>query len=116
MLSTLGVVQVPPASPLPGLKANRGFQGKTLLEWVVRRVTDCQWLEGVMVVAPRDDDGASLGELVPPDVPLYRSDRKDALGQIADALLAYPAKGVVRVGIEQPFVDPELIDRLVTRA
>jgi spore coat polysaccharide biosynthesis protein SpsF len=116
MLSTLGVVQVPPASTLPGLKANRGFQGKTLLEWVVRRVTDCQWLEGVMVVAPRDDDGASLSELVPPDVPLYRSDRKDALGQIADALLAYPAKGVVRVGIEQPFVDPELIDRLVTRA
>jgi spore coat polysaccharide biosynthesis protein SpsF len=115
MLQTLGVVQVPPASTLPGLKANRGFQGKTLLEWVVRRVTDCQWLDGVIVVAPGDDE-ASLAALVPPDVPLYRSQRDDALGQMADALTSFPAQSVVRVGIEQPFVDPELIDRLVTRS
>ena len=116
MLNTLGVVQVPPASTLPGLKANRGFQGKTLLEWVVRRVTDCQGLAGVIVVAPAEDDAANLADLVPPDVPLFPSLRRDALGQIADALTTYHARGVVRVGIEQPFVDPELIDRLVTRA
>jgi spore coat polysaccharide biosynthesis protein SpsF len=116
MLKTLGVVQIPPASNLPGLKANRGFQGKTLLEWVVRRVTDCQWLDGVIVVAPAAEDGASVASLVPPDVPLYRSQRSDALGQMADALTSYPSHSIVRVGIEQPFVDPELIDRLVTRA
>ena len=116
MSKTLGVVQVPPASNLPGLKANRGFQGKTLLEWVVRRVTDCQWLSGVLVVAPRELAGGALTDLVPPDVPLYLSERDDALGQIADALTSYRSDGVVRVGIEQPFVDPELIDRLVTRA
>jgi spore coat polysaccharide biosynthesis protein SpsF len=116
MLKTLGVVQIPPASTLPGLKANRGFQGKTLLEWVVRRVTDCQWLDGVIVVAPAADEAASIATLVPPDVPLYRSQRSDALGQMADALTSYPSQSVVRVGIEQPFVDPELIDRLVTRS
>jgi spore coat polysaccharide biosynthesis protein SpsF len=116
MLKTLGVVQVPPASTLPGLKANRGFQGKTLLEWVVRRVTDCQWLDGAIVVAPVADEGAAIEALVPPDVPLYRSQRTDALGQLADALTSYPSESVARVGIEQPFVDPELIDRLVTRA
>lgn len=115
MLKTLGVVQVPPASTLPGLKANRGFQGKSLLEWVVRRVTDCQWLEGVIVVAPAADERTAIADLVPPDVPLYRSQRADALGQFADALTSYPSETVVRVGIEQPFVDPELIDRLVTR-
>ena len=98
MLHTLGVVQVPPASTLPGLKANRGFQGKTLLEWVVRRVTDCQGLEGVIVVAPAEDDAANLADLVPPDVPLFLSLRRDALGQIADALTSYHAHGVVRVG------------------
>lgn len=116
MLKTMGVVQVPPASTLPGLKANRGFQGKTLLEWVVRRVTDCQWLDGAIVVAGATDEGAGIEAHVPPDVPLYRSQRADALGQFADALTSYPSESVVRVGIEQPFVDPELIDRLVTRA
>ena len=116
MLQTLGVVQIPPASILPGLKANRGFQGKTLLEWVVRRVTDCQWLDGVIVVAPAADEGAAIADFVPPDVPLFRSQQSDALGQLADALPSYLAHSVVRVGIEQPFVDPELIDRLVTRA
>ena len=116
MLKTLGVVQVPPASTLAGLKANRGFQGKTLLEWVVRRVTDCQWLDGAIVVAPAADVGTAIADLVPPDVPLYRSERTDALGQLADAVTSYPSESVVRVGIEQPFIDPELIDRLVTRA
>jgi len=116
MLETLGVGQVPPASNLPRLKANRGFQGKTLLEWVVRRITDCQHLDGAIVVAPSDSEAGDLAELVPPDVPLYRSQRADALGQLADALTTYPAEGVVRVGIEQPFVDPELIDRLIARA
>jgi spore coat polysaccharide biosynthesis protein SpsF len=115
MLKTLGVVQVPPGSNLPRLKANRGFQGKTLLEWVVRRVTDCQHLDGAIVVAPAGDETADVADLVPPDVPLYRSQRDDALGQLADALTSYPSEAVVRVGIEQPFVDPELIDRLVTR-
>jgi spore coat polysaccharide biosynthesis protein SpsF len=115
MLQTLGVVQIPPASILPGLKANRGFQGKTLLEWVVRRVTDCQWLDGVIVVAPAAE-GSAIADHVPPDVPLFRSQQTDALGQLADALSSYLSHSVVRVGIEQPFVDPELIDRLVTRA
>jgi spore coat polysaccharide biosynthesis protein SpsF len=115
MLRTLGVVQVPPASHLPRLKANRGFLGKTLLEWVVRRVTDCQHLDGAIVVSPADEETGDVTDLVPADVPLYRSQRSDALGQLADALTSYPAETVVRVGIEQPFVDPDLIDRLVMR-
>ncbi len=116
MLSTLGVVQVPPSSTLPTLKANRGFEGKSLLEWVVRRVTDSERLDGVIVVAPAGPQGDVISDLVPPDVPLFQSSRSDALGQLADALVHYPCAGVVRVGNDQPFVDPDSIDQLVCRA
>lgn len=115
MLNILGVVQVPPASTLPWLKAMRGLQGRTLLEWVVRRVTDCERLGGVIVVASKNVHSHSIAALVPPDVPLYCSQRTDALGQVADALINYPAAGVVRVCVDQPLVDPELIDGLVCR-
>ncbi len=116
MLQTLGVVQVPPASSLPGLKGNRSFQGKSLLGWVVRRVTDSQRLDGVIVVAPDNPTGQALAELVPPDVPLYLSQRNDPLGQLADALISYPSHAIVRIEVDHPFIDPELIDRLVTHA
>jgi spore coat polysaccharide biosynthesis protein SpsF len=116
MLTTLGVVQVAPSSTLPALKANRGFEGKSLLEWVVRRVTDSQGLSGVIVVAPAGPEGDVVADLVPPDVPLFRSSRTDALGQLSDALITYPCTGVVHVGNDQPFVDPDSIDQLVGRA
>ena len=40
MLTTLGVVEVRPSPELCRLTAGRRLGGKSLIEWVVRRVTD----------------------------------------------------------------------------
>ncbi len=57
MLKNLGVVQV--FSRLPRFRANarRKFAGRSLLEWVIRRVTDAMRLDGVIVADCEPDEG-----------------------------------------------------------
>jgi spore coat polysaccharide biosynthesis protein SpsF len=122
MGTTLGVVEVQPAveglslkSPLAGI-ARRRFGGKTLLEWVVRRVGDAQRLSQIVVLAGDDPLTRSLADLAPADVRSFVSRADDPLGRLADVVRKFPCDGVVRLSVSTPFVDPILIDRLITVA
>jgi spore coat polysaccharide biosynthesis protein SpsF len=115
MLKTMGVVQVDGDLQTCG-KLRRRLGGVPLLTWVVRRMTDCLQLNGVIVVARSSADERSVAELVPSDVPVFVGAESDALGRFLRALEKYPAESVVRVRGDNPFVDPGLIDRLVTTA
>ena len=53
---------------------------------------------------------------MPRDVPIFVGGGEDALARFGKALEQYPAEGVVRVGGDNVFIDPGLIDRLVTLA
>jgi spore coat polysaccharide biosynthesis protein SpsF len=90
--------------------------GKSVLEWVVRRVTDCQQLDGVIVVTSNAPENRFVTNLVPMDVPVFVGARPDPLGCIAASLEEYPAATAVRIGSHFPFVDPMLVDRLVIDA
>jgi spore coat polysaccharide biosynthesis protein SpsF len=116
MLRNLGVVQV--YSRLPRFRANamRRIGGRSLLEWVVRRVTDAMRLDGVIVADCEPDEAAHVHRLVPSDVPVFDGEGRDALDRFTKSLKEYPAEGVVRVRGDNFFVDPALIDRLVTTA
>jgi spore coat polysaccharide biosynthesis protein SpsF len=114
--STIGIVSVPSPSCQPGNKHGRKFGGRPLLELVVRRLTDSQRLDRVLVVAGKELADGALADLVPPDVSVYLSDRPDALGRLVCALEATGAEAVVKIEADHPFVDPILIDRLVTTA
>src|SRR3954469_11080498 len=71
MLNTLGIVQVPRQAGGTISKVDRRLGDKPLLEVVVRRVTDCQRLDGVVVVLPGDASDAKIRRVVPPDVPVF---------------------------------------------
>jgi spore coat polysaccharide biosynthesis protein SpsF len=116
MLNTLGIVEVRPDWDLLRLTACRRLGGKSLLEWVAGRMTESQLLTGVIVLAPKIVQADELGGLVPSNVPLVVSDKADAVARFADALDQFPSDSVVHVGVEHPFIDPVLIDRLVTTA
>jgi spore coat polysaccharide biosynthesis protein SpsF len=116
MVTTLGVVEVRHTADVPFLTACRRLGGKSLLEWVVRRMTESLRLDGVIVLCPRIGQASEVADSVPRDVPLVISERADALARLAAALEQYPAEAVVCVAAEHPFVDPELIDRLVITA
>ena len=116
MLKTLGIVQACFSTPRFHGLVGRQLGGQSLLAWVIRRVTDCQQLDGVIVLASGQSGEPPVHDLVPSDVPLCVSDRPDSLGRFLRALEEYPAETVVRVRGDNPFVDPSLIDRLVTTA
>ena len=122
MATTLAVVEVHPAietlaagSPLAGM-ARRRFGGKSLLEWVVRRVSDAELLSGIVVLAGDDSLGRQLCEHCPPDARVMHSKARDPLGRFAEAARALPCQGLVRLNVCHPFVDPDLIDRLISAA
>jgi spore coat polysaccharide biosynthesis protein SpsF len=91
----------------------RRLGGKSLLEGVVRQVTDSQCLGGVIVVVHAREVETGITRLVPSDVPVYVGEEKDELARCAAAAGRYPAESVVLVAVDSPFVDPALIDRLV---
>jgi len=116
MLKTLGIVQACFGAQRSRCNLYRKLRGQSLLEWVVRRVTDSMRLDGVIVVASDAAEYGFVGGLVPRDIPLFVSKEPDALGRFMRALEEYPAEAVVRVRGDNPFVDPGLIDRLVITA
>jgi spore coat polysaccharide biosynthesis protein SpsF (cytidylyltransferase family) len=94
--------------------AGRRFAGKSLLEWVVRRVTESQQLERVIVLVGDSPQQRQIASLAPPDVLLFVSGEKDPLARFVAAAREEEAEAIVRVRIGNLFVDPALIDRLVT--
>jgi spore coat polysaccharide biosynthesis protein SpsF len=116
MLTTLGVIQACFPDDTVRAKVSRRVRGRTILERVVRRVTDSERLGGVIVVTDNSPENAFVLREVPLDVPVYAGHQADPLGRFAGALDKYQAESVVRVRGENPFVDPGLIDRLVTVA
>jgi spore coat polysaccharide biosynthesis protein SpsF (cytidylyltransferase family) len=116
MLKTLGIVQACFHDATTRAKALRRLRGKTVLERVVRRVTDSLRLGGVIVVTDDDPSNRLVAELVPLDVPVYVGRQADNLGRVAGALEAYRTEAAVLVRCDSPFIDPGLIDRLVTVA
>jgi spore coat polysaccharide biosynthesis protein SpsF len=122
MVTTLAVVEVHPAvenlrpgSPLAGI-ARRRFGGKSLLEWVIRRISDAERISGIVVLAGDDSLARNLCVHCPPDAHVLHSVAADPLGRLAEAVRALPCKGIVRLNVSHPFVDPDLIDRLIAAA
>ncbi len=121
MLGTLGIVQVElhdgRSGDLRQLSrfAGRKLGGHSVLDRVVRSVTDCSQLDAVIVVTGGEVADA-VSRLVPADVPVFSSQRDDALARFTEAVEEYPCRSIVRVSLDSPFVDPALLDRLVITA
>ena len=122
MLKTLGIVEASPTAEEPSEADRVGklplcrFAGQPLVEWVVRRVTESQRLDGVIVLVADTAAGREAASLVPPDIPVYLSCEPDPLSRVVEALGKYHTVAAVRVRVDSPFVDPQLIDGLIRAA
>ncbi len=117
MAGTLGIVEIDATlvATASGGLASRRLGGKPLLEWVVRRVTESILLDRVIVVVdPVIED--VVRALTPQDISIFVSRQPDMLGRFAAAAREYDAHQLVRIGVDNPFVDPALIDRLFCTA
>ena len=101
------------SSRFPGkMLANLG--GFPILEWVLRRVSKAQLVDAVVLATTtlsRDDALVMLAKKL--GIEVFRGSEGDVLGRFADAALHYQADTVVRICADNPFIDPEEIDRLI---
>ncbi len=116
MFRTLGIVKGALLTNRQRLHLSRRLDGKSVLEWVVRQVTDCELLSGVVVLADEGVEGDDVRELAPIDVPVFSCDAQDTVTLLGRALERFPLESFVFIGADWPFIDPTLIDQLVRAA
>ncbi len=114
MLNTLGIIEVRQEAQR-NWSIGRKLGGKSILERVVRRVTDSERLDQVVVLCA-SAQLASVRGLVPSDVEVVATENSDLLSTAIATCRRLNVKSLVHVSHENPFVDPELIDRLVNTA
>jgi len=101
------------STPLPG-KVLMRIGGRPLLGYLVDRISRARTLDAIIVATttnPRDN--AIIEECERRRIPNFRGSEADVLGQYVSAARACRADIIVRVTADNPFTDPDSIDRVV---
>lgn len=116
MLKNLGIIKGVLLTERQRKNMARRIAGKPVLEWVVRMMTDCELLDGVIVMTDDSEIGELIRRLTPIDAPVFATNALDTMECLSDALECYPAKSCVFIGADWPFMDPTLVDQLICAA
>ncbi|MCL2711302.1 MAG: NTP transferase domain-containing protein [Planctomycetaceae bacterium] len=116
MLQTLGIVKGMLLTRKQRHHLARRLEGKSVLEWVVRQMTDSELLNGVVVIAGEGPCGDLVRKLSPVDVPVFSTKAQDTATAVQDTLEHFSAESCVLIGADWPFLDSELVDRLIRTA
>lgn len=102
------------SSRLPG-KVMRLLGGQPALAWSVERCRHAQTVKQVLVATTDDPADDAVAELCAErGWPVYRGSVFDVLDRYVQAARSVQAEVIVRVTADCPFIDPQVIDLLVT--
>lgn len=116
MLKTLGIVKGTLLTEKQRRHLSRRLAGKSVLEWVVRQLTDCELLDKVVVLTDKTECGDMIRSLTPVDASVYASNKEDTISCLIETLEKYPAESCVFIGADWPFLDPTLVEQLIRAA
>ncbi|MGL4942661.1 MAG: NTP transferase domain-containing protein [Thermoguttaceae bacterium] len=110
----LGVVKGVLLTERQRTSLQRRIDGRSVLEWVIRQVSDAEQLDGVVLLTDSDYDAEVVRRFAPSDVPVAIADAMDTLSCLRHVVDQFPADSYVFLGADWPFVDPAIIDQLVS--
>ncbi len=84
----------------------------TLIEWCRARCLCARKIDRVIVATTNRDIDTPLADKVAPDV--FRGDFKDVIGRIVACAEEYGFDHIVRVSGDSPFIDPSVMDAMVS--
>lgn len=101
---------------LPGKTLMR-IGGKVALEWVLERVQLANTVDDIVVATTTEDEDEQIAKWVRrKGFKVFRGSKEDVLGRFMAAAHDLDAGIVVRVNGDNPLVDPDYIDELITDA
>lgn len=101
---------------LPGKVAMKIYKDFSLLEVVLRRVKRVTKLNAVILMTSENKDCDSLVEIADNlGIFTIRGSEEDVLSRFVKAINIYEPRTVVRVCVDNPFVDPGEIDKLIEK-
>jgi len=116
MLGTLGIINGLLVTEHQRRQASRSLNGKPVLEWVARQMTDSCCLDGVIIVTDNSEENAFIQMLAPLDVPVFVARTNETLKALTESLETFPAETSVLIGMDWPLIDSMLVDRLIRAA
>ncbi len=100
---------------LPGKSLMPVWKELSLLELVLTRITKSTIPEKIILATSTrkiDDQLIPIAERC--GVEIIRGSEDDVLGRFVQAYKSYPSDAIVRAAADNPLLDPEMIDRLIT--
>jgi spore coat polysaccharide biosynthesis protein SpsF len=111
---TVAIIQARMGSTRLFGKVMMNIAGRPLLTYLVDRISKARAVDSILVATtakPRDN--IIIEECERRGIPNFRGSESDVLGRYLSAARACGAQIIVRVTADNPFTDPESIDRVV---
>lgn len=115
-MTCVAIIQARMASSrLPG-KVLREIEGRSMLEMIIERLSRAELLEGIIIATTKDSSDNPLEDFaLQSEVEIVRGSALDVLSRYISVLERNPEiTEIVRITADCPFVDPELVDELIT--
>src|SRR5262249_30890137 len=96
-------------------KVMMNIAGRSLLAYLIERISRARSLDAIVVATSTNlRDNVIIEECERRRIPNFRGSEIDVLGRYVSAARASGADVIVRVTADNPFTDPDNIDRIVT--
>ena len=100
---------------LPGKSLMPVWKDLSLLELVLTRITKARLPENIILAtSTRKIDDRLIPIAMRCGVEIIRGSEDDVLGRFVQAYKAYPSDTIVRAAADNPLLDPDMIDQLIT--
>ena len=117
MYRTLGLIDVSRDPAITAFLSERRRVGShSLLEWVVRRISEAQQLDQILIISNCPEHAHQLRQSAPSCAPVLCLQQQDPLARAVSVVEDYNVESLVRIRLEQPLIDPVLIDQIITSA
>lgn len=114
MENTIGIIQARMGSKRFPNKMMAHLGGSPLIEWIIKRVKRSKELNKVVLATSVADENNTLVSVAERfGIELFRGNEKDVFSRFVGAVTRFDADLVVRICGDNPFVDPNEIDRLI---
>jgi spore coat polysaccharide biosynthesis protein SpsF len=111
---TVAIVQARMGSTRLSGKVMMNLAGRSLLAYLIERISRAQTLDSIVVATTTNQrDNVIIEECERRGIPNFRGSEVDVLGRYVSAARACEADIIVRVTADNPFTDPDSIDRVV---